>query len=123
MSVSCAAAWAATQTFPADNAAAGLPNLDAPTIYTAGGALPFVPVGSARFALDRGHLLPAVVADHVFGRKVVIDSPHGGNGRQLYLIDIGDTADTIQALFGSALIAATTPARPPAPPPSDPLSS
>jgi hypothetical protein len=23
------------------------------------------------------------------GRKVVIDSPHGGQGRQLYLIDIG----------------------------------
>ena len=22
------------------------------------------------------------------GRKVVIDSPHGGNGRQMYLIDI-----------------------------------
>ncbi len=24
------------------------------------------------------------------GRKVVIDSAHGGNGRQMYLIDIGD---------------------------------
>jgi len=24
------------------------------------------------------------------GRKVVIDSPHGGNGRQMYLIDIGE---------------------------------
>jgi Tol biopolymer transport system component len=23
------------------------------------------------------------------GRKVVIDSPHGGDGRQMYLIDIG----------------------------------
>jgi hypothetical protein len=22
------------------------------------------------------------------GRKVIIDSPHGGNGRQMYLIDI-----------------------------------
>jgi hypothetical protein len=26
------------------------------------------------------------------GRKVVIDSPHGGNGRQMYLIDIGQLA-------------------------------
>jgi hypothetical protein len=26
------------------------------------------------------------------GRKVVIDSPHGGNGRQMYLIDISDIA-------------------------------
>lgn len=26
------------------------------------------------------------------GRKVVIDSPHGGNGRQMYLIDIGEIA-------------------------------
>ena len=24
------------------------------------------------------------------GRKVVIDSAHGGNGRQMYLIDIGE---------------------------------
>lgn len=31
--------------------ALGLPTLDAPTLYTTGGALPFVPVGSARFAL------------------------------------------------------------------------
>jgi len=27
------------------------------------------------------------------GRKVVIDSPHGGNGRQMYLIDISDIVD------------------------------
>lgn len=33
------------------NNANGLPTLDAPTLYTTGGALPFVPVGSARFGL------------------------------------------------------------------------
>ena len=27
------------------------------------------------------------------GRKIVIDSPHGGNGRQLYLIDISEIVD------------------------------
>jgi Tol biopolymer transport system component len=26
------------------------------------------------------------------GRKVVIDSPHGGNGRQMYLFDVGAIA-------------------------------
>ena len=25
-----------------------------------------------------------------YGRKVVVDSPHGGNGRQMYLIDISE---------------------------------
>jgi hypothetical protein len=36
----------------------GLPDLDAPTIYTTGGVLPFVPVASARFAVNyRNRLL------------------------------------------------------------------
>jgi hypothetical protein len=30
------------------------------------------------------------------GRQIIIDSPHGGNGRQQYLIDIGQLPDTLQ---------------------------
>ena len=28
------------------------------------------------------------------GRKVIFDSPHGGNGRQMYLADIGSIIDS-----------------------------
>jgi hypothetical protein len=51
------------------NRALGLPPLDAPTLYTTGGALPFVPVGSARFAfLFRNRLIVGGADD---GRSVV----------------------------------------------------
>ena len=35
------------------------------------------------------------------GRKVVIDSPHSGNGRQMYLIDISEIAREPHSTSGS----------------------
>src|SRR5690606_12986285 len=35
------------------------------------------------------------------GRKIIIDSPHGGNGRQMYLIDVSGVVG--EAVLGQSL--------------------
>ena len=43
-----------------------------------------------RLAQRRGDTFPAAeIREIIDGRSVVIDSPHGGDGRQMWLIDVG----------------------------------